>query len=375
MKANLAFGAFFFIVVFTIPLIALSYNGQDIILTPAEQPAAAVHSPNIAPPNPPQQIPAVIPPTYEEISPEPYVIPATAIPREYSLHGVTSFLILDISTGLIEEVSVRDFVRGALAMEMPMSFHDEALRAQAVAAHTWALTNHLRQQRSPDPALRGADFAADPWNREVYMTEEKTRQFWGPFFEDHWQRASDITDSVLHYIIEFEGEPIMAAFHAMSAGKTEYAGNVWVGTSAYLLPVYSAGCMLAGNFEVDVIFTAEQVEDALREQIANITLSSEPENWFLETKRSSSGYITEAEIGGVRLHGSDIRTMFGLRSHNINISYHMGEFIFSTRGHGHGVGLPQYGAEFLAGQGYTFEEILKHYYTGVEIRQVRVIDN
>ena len=355
MKATLFFGAIFAIAVFIIPLIAL-FNGEP----QAAQSAAAEHSLAYV-----TEPPAVLRPDQSDESASP-AIPVFA----YSAHGVASFRILDISTGRIDDVSVRDFVRGALAMEMPMSFHDEALKAQAVAAHTWALTNHLRQQRSPDPALRGADFSADPWNRVVYITEEKAREFFGPFFESSWERVTKITDSVLHYIIEHEGNPIMAAYHAISAGKTEYMGNVWIGTSLYLLPVESIGCLLAPNFKVDVVLTLEQVENTLRNSFPNISLCDEPDRWFYALRRSDSGYIIEAEVAGIRLHGSDIRWMFGLRSHNLDIAYHAGYFIITARGHGHGVGMPQYGADYLARRGYSFYEILQHYYSGIEIKRV-----
>ena len=358
MKATLFFGAFFAIAVFTIPLIALLYGEPQIT-----QPAAAQHS--LAQPDQMHEPPV----TARRPQPE-GGSPAASVSFEYSIHGVTSFRILDISTGRIEDVSVRDFVRGALAMEMPMSFHDEALKAQAVAAHTWALTNYLRQQRSPNPALRGADFAANPWSREVYITEEKAREFFGPFFEDSWERVTNITDRVLHYIIEHNGYPIMAAYHAISAGRTEYLGNVWIGTSKYLLPVESAGCLLAPNFKVDVVLTSEQVASTLQTSFPNISLCDEPDRWFYALMRSDSGYIIEAEVAGIRLHGSDIRWMFGLRSHNLDITYHAGYFILTARGHGHGVGMPQYGANYLALQGYSFYEILKHYYSGVEIKRV-----
>ena len=357
MKATLIFIAIFVVSVFMIPMLAI-FHGE-----PQAAGAAAQHTP--APPHP-----------IREASPaasmfRPFLqSPASPTSFECSEHGVLSFRILDTSTGRIDDVPVRDFVRGALAMEMPMSFHDEALKAQAIAAHTWALANHLRQQRIPDPALRGADFAADPWRREVYITEEKAREFFGPFFEQSWERVTYITDSVLDLIIEHDGAPIMAAYHAISAGMTEYTGNVWVGTSLYLLPAISAGCLLADNFEVSTTFASSYVQRALQASLPGISLSAEPEEWFTILTRSDSGYITQAEVGGITIHGSRIRTMFNLRSHNLDITYHSGYFTFTSRGHGHGVGMPQYGANFLALQGYSFCEIIKHYYSGVEIRRV-----
>jgi stage II sporulation protein D len=341
VKAGLIFIGIFVLALFLTPLTALLYNDQ-------EETPAAVHSPVMAPLRP---------------------LP-TPVFGEYSGHGVRFFRILDKSTGRVNEVSVRDFVRGAVVSEMPATFHTEALKAQAVAAHTWALNNRLRQQRSPEPALRGADFAADPGKREVYMTERQAMEFLGPQAQMHWEKIVAASDSVLEYIMEHDGQPILAAYHAMSAGMTECSGNVWVQSRPYLRPTQSEGCFLAPNFEVQTSFTQARVQNLLRAEYPRIDLSAPPGEWFDIVSRSESGYITGVQVGGIMLHGRDIRTLFGLRSHNFDIRRNGQNIVFTTYGHGHGVGLPQYGADFKARQGSTFDEILEYYFSDITIRRV-----
>ena len=365
MKTGLIFIGIFVLGLFLLPLMALWYNGP-------EEAQVAVHSPAMAPA--PVQAPSVPP----AVTPPVATIPALRShppeqqPRfgEFSEHGVRFFRILDKSTGRVSEVPVRDFVRGAVVSEMPATFHTEALKAQAVAAHTWALNQHMRQQRSPDPALRGADFSADPGKREGYMTERQAMEFLGPNAQMHWEKITAASDSVLEFIMEYDGQPILAAYHAMSAGMTECSGNVWVAPRPYLQPTHSEGCLLAPNFEVQTNLTQARVQNLLRAEHPGIELSGSPGEWFNVVSRSDSGYITEVQAGSIMLHGRDIRTMFGLRSHNLDIRFDGQNFIFTASGHGHGVGLPQYGADFKARQGYTFDEILDHYYSGIVIRRV-----
>jgi len=288
-----------------------------------------------------------------------------------SAFGVEYFRILNESTGQVDIVSVRDYVRGAVVAEMPASFHPEALKAQAVAAHTFALHNHLRQQSNPDPALMGADFSADPQNRWGYMTQEMAMAFLQPNPEIHWAAITSAVDRVLHYIVEHDDLPILAAYHAMSAGRTEYASNVWVGSAPYLLAVESIGDFLAPNFETTVSVSRQQAQSSISANHPAADLSGDMYSWIRVLERSGSGYVLEADVGGLQLHGRYIREMFGLRSHNFDVQYNGDQLRFAVFGHGHGVGLSQYGADFLARQGYTFDQILMLYYPGTQLRRVR----
>jgi stage II sporulation protein D len=297
------------------------------------------------------------------------VIIAEAEPLE-SDYGVQSFLILDQTTGEVVEVSLREYERGAVASEMPVSFHPEALKAQAVAAHTYALHHHYTQLQTPDPTLQGADFAADPSNMKVYITEETAREFYGEEYADaYWAKICEAVDSVLPYILEYEEEPIVAAYHAISAGQTEAAENVWVGSADYLQPTISEGDYLAPDYEVETVISIEEVRNTLQNAYPEMDLSGDPETWFAQTERSQSGYILSIVVGGVDVPGKDLRTLFDLRSHNMDIAYTDAGFSFITYGHGHGVGLSQYGADFMARQGYTYDQILEHYYQGATLRR------
>ena len=275
-----------------------------------------------------------------------------------------SFRVLDQTTGQVVEVEAADYVRGAVAAEMPALYHPETLKAQAVAAYTYAVRMALDRRENPLPSLEGADFAADPQNRQVYMTEEGAREFYGDSFDQYWPKVCQAADEVLGYLLlDPQGQPVAAAYHAISAGVTEDAANIWDGAVACLTPAESPGDVLAHDYETTAVFTPSEMA-ALLEPVEGADLSGDPVGWIGIDSRSSSGYVTAVTVGGVPLHGQELRTLLGLRSTAFDLEADGSTFTFTVRGYGHGAGLSQNGADYMARQGSTFDEILAHYYPG-----------
>ncbi len=283
---------------------------------------------------------------------------------------VDGFKILDKTTGEVASVSARDYVIGAVASEMPASFSEEALKAQAVAAHTYALRRKLNEAKAADPALKGADFDADPSKYKGYMTEELARVWFGNNFDVYWNRIVTACDAVMDEVLVYDNQPIVAAYHSMSAGLTESAETVWSQGVPYLVPVESTGDTLANNYEVQTDVTADEVKGLLAGKYPEIELPSSKAAWFEIKSRSDSGTITQLAAGDVTMTGQEARELFTLRSANFTVEYANGKFTFTTLGYGHGVGLSQYGADYMARQGSTYDEILLHYYSGASIVSV-----
>lgn len=147
-----------------------------------------------------------------------------------------TYRMLDITSGRVEEISVRDYVIGAVCAEMPATFEPDALKAQAVAAHTYAERQHLLESASPTAALCGADFSNDSSQYQAYFTENQARQYYGDNFETAYAKVTQAVDDVLPYVLEYDGAPIIAAFCSMSAGVTESAENIWGSKVEYLVP-------------------------------------------------------------------------------------------------------------------------------------------
>ncbi len=285
------------------------------------------------------------------------------------LEGIAkkSFKVLDVSTGKVEEVAIRDYIRGALAAEMPANFQMEALKAQAVSAHSYALFCSLQQQKKPDSSLKGADLSADFSQNQGYITEKQAKKIWGDLFDVNWARISEAADSVLGYVMAYDGQPILAAYHSTSAGITEAADQVWSASVPYLVPVESKGDILAPGYESTVAFTTQELKAKLTTAFPGISLSTSPSEWIKPVETSSSGYHTAVTVGDKLVHGKEVRAALGLRSSDFSIAYANDIFTFHVVGYGHGVGLSQYGADYMARQGSTFDEILTHYYPGATL--------
>ena len=165
----------------------------------------------------------------------------------------------------------------------------------------------------------------------------------------------------------FRSELIDACFHAMSNGTTETAANVWGAEVPYLQAVASAGDPLAERYASERAFTPDEVRSLLSDAGVSVTLPGDPAAWFGSPTLSDAGTVTAQPIGDASLPGTKVRQIFGLRSATFTVTYADGTFLFAVKGYGHGVGMSQCGADYLARQGYTYRQILEHYYTGIKI--------
>lgn len=281
--------------------------------------------------------------------------------------------ILNERTGEVEEVSVRDFVRGAVAAEMPMTYPDEALRAQAVASHSYALA--VKAQADPnDPALKGAYFSANPDQRLGYITEPVMRAMWGEAYEANRARLDALVDSVLNEVLFYEGEPALACYHAVSNGSTEDAAAVWGGSVPYLVSVDSTLDLTSPDYEQSFTVTKQELAQDIALVFPDLTLTGDAAGWLGEVQRDAAGYVQSMALGGKTCSGTAIRRALSLRSADFTIEWteeHL--FRITTRGYGHGVGLSQYGANAMALTGKTYREILSHYYPGTALGNVAAI--
>lgn len=276
-----------------------------------------------------------------------------------SIETPTSFRIKNTSTQQVNSIPLEEFVLGAVCSEMPATFHLEALKAQAVSARTWALYQHLWQREHPDKALDGADFQADPSNWKGYVTMEQAQGRFGEKFEEWWAVLKQAVEETRGQILCYEGKPIAAAYHAISAGTTEAAEYVWGAALPYLQAVESKGDQLSPGYEESVAFK--------KEELAKRLSVSEDELWLEILQRSPSGYVTKIHTGAKEISGVEFRSLLGLRSSCFTVAYEENYITITTRGYGHGAGLSQYGADFMARQGSDYREILAHYYQNTDL--------
>ena len=269
-------------------------------------------------------------------------------------------------TGEVTDMPFGEYIKGVVAAEMPASFHDEALKAQAVAARSYTLTRMQGYKRDGTPAEHnGAMTCTDSTHCKAWLSEDALRAQWGADYDTYWKKISDCVDATMGVVMTYDGNLVNAVFHSTSSGATENAKDVWGGNIPYLVSVQSEGEELSPKYEDSVTMTIEEFK--------NKVLAAYPEAvWddgelIRNIARSEAGGITTLVTGGVTIKGTQWRTMFGLRSTNVDFSYEGDTVTMHTKGNGHGVGMSQYGANYLAGTGMGYADILKKYYTGVEV--------
>ena len=301
-----------------------------------------------------QALPAQIHP-FEPIATEPAqeqtLVSATVPPESGQAEPVVSFdesylIQLQTQDGTIE-LSLHDYLLGVLYAEMPQSFSEQAMMAQAVASRTFALKK-LRDGRVLCDQAASCQAYLDPAGLELPVAEA----------------AVTATDG---QVVTYGGALIEATFFSCSGGWTEAAVEVWGNDVAYLQSVQSPGEEEAPRFTETVTIPMAAVREALSGyEEADFTR----ELLVGEIVRTEGSGVRTIELAGVTLTGVQVRALFNLRSTNFEITESEAGLTFTTLGYGHRVGLSQYGAEAMAQQGASYEQILEYYYTGVEIEQL-----
>lgn len=263
----------------------------------------------------------------------------------------------------IMKMEMKDYIIGVVAAEVPASYETEAIKAQAIVAMTYA----EYRKKHPDKSI-SADISDDSSKHQGYMSDDDMKEKWGDAYESYRTKIEDAVDSVTGSVILYENEPIMAAYHAISGGKTESAENIWGEDIPYLQSVDSEWDIYSSRYTSEVRLTADEVKKIMKTS-EKADFDSPEEEWIEIKKTTDNGTVLEAMICGIDLTGIETRELFALRSPVFDAKYEDGEFIFTVSGYGHGVGMSQNGANCMAKEGKTAEEIIKHYYKGVTIER------
>ena len=264
--------------------------------------------------------------------------------------------------GAVVETNLADYLYSVVAAEMPAAFELEALKAQAVAARTYTV-NKLAVISLAHPHT---DMCSDITCCQAYITPEQARSNWGEhadFYEEKIRSAVAGTDGL---VALYEGKAIDAVFHSSSSGSTLDAVSVWGGDVPYLKSVSSPEGIEVPGWEQENVFTREEARQRTTARYPEAVLPDAMADWFTNWNRFPNGTVDHVTLGGVTLRGTQVRSLFGLRSAAFTVE--TGDALrFSVRGYGHGVGMSQYGANAMAKNGADFAAIIRWYYTGVDV--------
>ena len=248
-------------------------------------------------------------------------------------------------------MELEEYVVGVVAAEMPASFNIEALKAQAIAARTYAV-----KKTSQGKVL--VNSTAD----QVYKTTSQMKSTWGSEYNYYYNKIKNAINATKGMVLKYGGEYIDAQYSAMTNGKTELPEYVWSFSRPYLQCVSSRWDEKVKNFKVTKSFSYDEVSKKLGQ---TITSSTEIE----VVSRTVSGRVEKIKIGDTVYTGVAVRSKLGLRSTDFEIEL-ADDVKITTKGYGHGVGMSQYGANVAANEGYSYSDILTHYYVGASITKI-----
>lgn len=256
-------------------------------------------------------------------------------------------------------LSAEDYVAGVLCGEMPALFETEALKAQAVAAYTYAC---YYVQHSGDTLPGGSN------SFQRYLTPDAYRELMGEKADEYLALFHQLAAQVKSQVLVYEDEPILAAYHSISSGRTEKGETFFSGTFPYLTAVDSSSDEEEDGFAASVVFTAKELTEKLLSAFPDTTFPEDPAAYLKILSFSESGSVLQVQAGSRTVTGLELRNALGLRSPVFSVSYGGGLFTFTTKGYGHGVGMSQHGANAMAKQGKSYTDILAHYYPGAVVK-------
>ncbi|MBE6154160.1 MAG: stage II sporulation protein D [Firmicutes bacterium] len=260
----------------------------------------------------------------------------------------TQMVSIKRSNGTILYMELEEYLVGVVAAEMPASFNIEALKAQAIAARTYAMK-----------AINDNIILTDTINTQAYKDDSELKSMWGNNYQTYYEKIKQAVKSTKGLVIYYNNSLINAFYHSTSNGYTEDSIAVF-GSYPYLKSVESKFDINVSSYLRTVSFSYEEISNKLKIPITPLS------NIIIE--KNSSNRVNKIIIDNNTYDGVKFRTLLGLRSTDFDITLNESDVSITTRGYGHGVGMSQYGANEYAKNGWNYLEILNHYYTDITIK-------
>lgn len=274
---------------------------------------------------------------------------------KYGIYTNKVIAVKNTTNNEIIKVPIEEYVIGVVAGEMPISFNDEALKAQAVASRTYALKKKETSKKDYD--------VTNDTNYQVYLTDDQMKEKWKGNYEKNINKVKNAVLKTKGEVILYNNNLIDAMFFSTSNGYTENSIDVFTSNLPYLVSVDS----LWDKTESPVFSSTNSVSE--KEFLFNLGLQDNYIN-ITDIKRTKTGRLISLKVNGKTFDSMTIRKIFNLKSTSFTINISNDIVTFNVSGYGHGVGMSQYGANGMAKEGYSYKEILKHYYQGSEIKKI-----
>ena len=253
------------------------------------------------------------------------------------------------SNGSVINLNMTDYLIGVVSSEMPASFNLEALKAQSVLARTYALKAKQTEKKLTDTV-----------STQSYIDIDQMKNKWGNSFNTYYNKIKNAVENTNGEYLSYNGNYIEALYHSTNNGKTESSLDVFGNYYPYLISVSSEYDKNASSYLRTINMPIDTISNKLGLNLNNDSVIS-------ILSYTDGGNIKEININGNNFSGKKVRELLGLRSADFDISISDNNANITTRGYGHGVGMSQYGANGMANAGYSYKDILSHYYPGTTL--------
>lgn len=257
------------------------------------------------------------------------------------------------SNGSVINLNMTDYLIGVVSSEMPASFNLEALKAQSVLARTYALK-----------AKQTGKKLTDTVSTQSYIDIDQMKNKWGNSFNTYYNKIKNAVENTNGEYLSYNGNYIEALYHSTNNGKTESSLDVFGNYYPYLISVSSEYDKNASSYLRTINMPLDTISNKLGLSLNNDSVIS-------ILSYTDGGNIKEININGNNFSGKKVRELLGLRSADFDISISDNNANITTRGYGHGVGMSQYGANGMANAGYSYKDILSHYYPGTTLTKLK----
>lgn len=269
-----------------------------------------------------------------------------------------SVAVMRTKADVVEDVPLENYIVGVVAAEMPVDFELEALKAQALAARTYTVSHLMGNNKETNYDI------TDTIQHQVYKNDKELQKQWGSAYEKNMEKIRSAVKATEGEILTYNEEPIMPAFFSMSNGYTENSEDYWENELPYLRSVESPWELENPKLTAQETFSVEELEKLLEISIADKASTD------IVLSRKPSKRVEQLTIEDNSFTGREIRDKLGLRSSDFSVTQKNDHFIFTTKGNGHGVGMSQFGADGMAKEGKSYQDIVKYYYQGIEISNI-----
>lgn len=253
------------------------------------------------------------------------------------------------SNGSVINLNMTDYLIGVVSSEMPASFNLEALKAQSILARTYALK-----------AKQTGKKLTDTVSTQSYIDIDQMKNKWGNSFNTYYNKIKNAVENTNGEYLSYNGNYIEALYHSTNNGKTESSLDVFGNYYPYLVSVSSEYDKNASSYLRTISMPLDTISNKLGLSLNNDSVIN-------ILSYTDGGNIKEININGNNFSGKKVRELLGLRSADFDISISDNNANITTRGYGHGVGMSQYGANGMANAGYSYKDILSHYYPGTTL--------